>query len=105
MNTKTSYIKDESYYDEAESMQDGWGDTLHWIDVLKDKIQYKKEITLKEFCYSLYGDGWCSHAWDAFKMYCEQELKYSRKRLVYDAWKGVFDKWVNTEYDRSKFYR
>ena len=103
--TKSSRIKDDSYYAEAESMQDGWGDTLRWVDVLKDKIQYNKNITLKEFCYSLYGDGHCSHCWDAFKMYCEQDLKYSRKRLLYDAWKGMFDKWVKTQYDRSKFYR
>lgn len=102
---KKSYIKENSFYEMGEALQEGWGKTLRNIDELKDKIQYKKSITLKEFCYSLYGNGYCSHIWDAFKMYCEEDLKYSRKRLIYDAWDGIFNKWITTEYNRDKIYR
>jgi hypothetical protein len=101
---KKSYIKDKSYYDEADSMQTGWGDTLRHIDELKDKIQYQIDITLDEFCYSLYGDGYCSHCWQAFKLYCKRTLKYDENRLIQDAWRGIFDKWITTEYDSSNIY-
>ena len=101
---KKSYIKDDAFYVEADDMQEGWGNTLRHIDELKDKIQYNKEITLNDFCYSLYGDGYCSHCWQAFILYCERDVKYADKQLVYDCWKGLFDKWVKTEYDVNKFY-
>lgn len=96
---KKSYIKDKSYYKDAENMQKGWGHTLRFIDTLKDKIQYKKAISLNDFCYSLYGDGYCSHCWQAFRLYCNTPLRYNRKKLIYDGWKGIFDVWVKTEYD------
>lgn len=99
-----SNIKSKSYYDEAEGLSEGWGKTLRWIDGLKDKKNNNEEFTLKEFCYTLHGDRWCSHCWEAFKLYCEKDLKYGRKKLIYYCWTGLFDKWVKTIYDRNKNY-
>ena len=103
--TKKSFIKSKKYYKEAENMQEGWGETLRQIDILKNKIQFKKEITLDDYCYSLYGDCYCSHCWEAFKLYCEKTLKYSRKKLIHDCWKGLFDFWVKNDYNSSEFYQ
>jgi hypothetical protein len=102
--TKSSYIKDVSFYADAEDMQEGWGETLRNIDVLKDKIQYNQDVTLDEFCYSLYGDGYCSHCTKAFKLYIKREMNYDDRQLVYTGWNGIFKNWVNTEYDISKHY-
>lgn len=97
-------IKPKKYYDEANNMSPGWGNTLRWIDGLKDKLKNKQDFTLEEFCYTLYGDGWCSHTWEAFKLYCERDLKYSHKKMVYECWSGLFKCWVSTIYDRNKNY-
>lgn len=99
-----SNIKSKKFYAEANDLSEGWGDSLLWIDKLKDKIQFHKEIALNEFCWSLFGDGYTSHCWEAFQKYCKTPLKISNKKMLYDAWRGIFDKWVNTIYDWRKNY-
>jgi hypothetical protein len=57
MNCKKSNVKNKEFYQEAENMQTGWGRRLKSIDELKDKIKNKKDITLSDFVYTLYGEG------------------------------------------------
>lgn len=90
---KKSNVKNKEFYQEAEEIQDGWGRRLKSIDELKDKIKNKKDITLSDFVYTLYGEGHSSYCWEAFELHCKQELKYARKRMVYQCWWGLFDKW------------
>jgi len=90
---KKSNVKNKEFYQEAEEMQDGWGKYLKSIDVLKDKIKNKKDITLRDFVYTLYGEGHCNDCREDFELYCKRKLKYVRKRMVYECWWGLFDKW------------
>lgn len=103
MNTITkkkpkSNIKSKKWYAKANSMSDGWGNYLKSIDQLKDAVQYNEEISLDDYCWILYGEGNCSHTWEAFKKYCIQILPENR-RMLYVCWTGLFKKWCDTEYD------
>lgn len=101
---KKSNIESKAFYAEADDMQEGWGKYLRSIDVLKDKVQFNKEITLKEYCWTLYGDYYTSHCWGAFQKYGEKILKLTKKKMIYDAWSGIFSKWHKELYDINKNY-
>lgn len=89
-----SNIKSKKFYKEAEDMEIGWGRYLRSIDELKDKVDKGENITLKEACWVLYGDGHCSKVWGDFSIYCKFK-KMDRKKLVWQCWNGVFQDWVN----------
>jgi hypothetical protein len=100
--SKKTFIKDEAYYAEAEDMQEGWGETLRYIDTLKDNIQNNVEINLSDYLYSLYGNGYCSHCWKHFERYVKVELNYSDKCMLYQCWEGLFKPWNNNVYNSSE---
>lgn len=102
--SKTIHTKDDAFYAEADEMADGWGDTLRYIDTLKDKIENNKDITLSEYCSSLYGDGYCSHCYLAFELHVKRDLGYGDKQMIHGCWEGLFKPWVKDVYDMSKFY-
>ena len=87
MKTKT-YIQPKAFYAEAEEMQTGWGKYLRNIDILKDKVAQRKNITLREACWIMYGEGHTSSYWEAFKTYCEK-MKWNRRKMPWEAWKGL----------------
>jgi len=99
-----SHVKDESYYQEAELMQKGWGKTLKCIDKIKDKVAFNKEMLYREFAFTLYGNCYCSHCIRHFEFYLKSKLKINvdRKKMFHDAWSGIFKKWVTTEYNISE---
>lgn len=90
-----SNIKSKKFYREAERMEIGWGQYLESIDKLKDKVDFGIEITLKEMCWTLYGDGYPSSIWEKFKKYCEIK-KLKNRRMLYHCWKGLFTNWYST---------
>jgi len=51
-------------------MQEGWGNYLRKIDVLKDKVAQKKKLNLNDACSVLYLEGHCSYHWQHFKEDC-----------------------------------
>jgi hypothetical protein len=85
-------MKTEDYYEEAESMHKGWSEYLKIIDGLKDNVNNKEEITLKEACYILHGDMYPSFIWEKFKEYCEG-IGLEHKRMIWECWKGLFELW------------
>ena len=88
-----SNIKSKEFYDEAENMQIGWGEYLKSIDELKDKVKYKKNITLREYRWILYGEYYPISIRDQFYEYCKS-LNYTRKKMVYECWNGLFENWI-----------
>jgi hypothetical protein len=88
-----SNIKSKEFYQEAENTQKGWGHYLKAIDKLKDKVENQKNITLSQACWVLYGEGHCSFTWREFKTYA-RSLGLSRKRMIWECWKGLFDSWL-----------
>lgn len=88
-----SNIKSKEFYSDAESMQKGWGKRLKSIDILKDRVEQKKDITLKDVCYILYGNGYGSHVWLGFQTYCKSK-RWGKKQMPWEAWNGLFDTWV-----------
>jgi hypothetical protein len=79
---KTTNIKSKKFYDEAENMQSGWGKYLKSIDILKDKVDNHVDITLNDFCWTLYGNGESYSTWESFKEYCINQLNYKKKNGI-----------------------
>lgn len=52
----TSNIEDDSFYDEANDMQDNWGDSLRKIDILKDKVDNNEPISFNDSLYILWAE-------------------------------------------------
>lgn len=88
-------IKSKKFYSEAEDMQKGWGKYLKSIDKLKDAVEHGKDISLNDFRWVLYGNGWCSLIGDNFAEHC-QVNRWSRKKMPFSAWQGMFDGWYNS---------
>jgi hypothetical protein len=88
MKKEMSNIKSKKFYQEAEDMEPGWGKYLRWIDVLKDKVDNQDNITLKEACWVLYGEGYNSSYWEMFYKHCTNK-KWSKRKMPWDAWKGI----------------
>ena len=84
-----SNIKSKKFYQEAEDMQDGWGKYLKKIDILKDKVDNKKDISLNEACWVLYGEGYVSSSWESFEKYCTKK-KWHKKLMPWEAWEGLY---------------
>lgn len=89
-----SNIKSKEFYDEAESIEKGWGSYLRRIDELKDKVHNKLDISLKDSCWILYAEGYCSSIWESFFSFCENQ-RWSNRELPWEAWKGLFDEWYD----------
>lgn len=104
MNDKINHLKDESYYQEAELMEKGWGETLKYIDKIKNKVSFNEKMSYREFASVLFGNCHCSHCINHFEFYLKSKLKMevNKERMIYDAWDGIFQKWVKTEYNRSE---
>ena len=85
-----SNAKEESFYHEANEMSRGWGNYMRKIDELKDKIASNNPLSLKEFCWTLYGEGHCSSTWESFAKYAEENkhVKYE-----FNTWTAIFKKW------------
>lgn len=96
-----SNIKSKKYYAEGENLSEGWGHYMKSIDILKDKVQNQEDITLKDVCWILYGEGWCSSYWKGFETYCISK-KYKNRKMMWECWKGLFDKWYKTTYPPKK---
>lgn len=90
-------MNNKKFYAEAERMEKGWGKYLHSIDELKDKVKDWQDITLKEACWILYADGYCSDCWLQFEYFCKQK-GMSRKKMVWQAWEGIFNNWLGDNY-------
>ncbi len=99
MKNKVSNLKSKEYYREAESLQKGWGKTLKYIDVLKDKVNADDDVSLKDACYILYLDGWCSYYWEKFYSYSTSK-KWTKRKMPWLAWNALFNKWYNTSKDK-----
>lgn len=92
MEKQMSNVKSKKFYAEADEMQQGWGKYLKSIDILKDSVDDKKDITLNDACWILYGEGHCSGTWESFKVECIRK-GWKNKKMPWDAWKGIFDVW------------
>lgn len=105
---KKSNIQPKSFYKEAEGMTKGWGSYLRSIDELKDKVDKDIPLTLNEYCWTLYGEGYCSAQWEAFYSY-SVKLKLKRKKMLRPCWEGLFREWDKVVYTQlmkqSPYYK
>lgn len=86
-----SNIQSESFYQEANDMQDGWGDFLRSIDELKDKVECNEDITINDACYILWADKYvCSSIYLKFK---DSVTAYHGRKMPWPAWNGMFEDW------------
>lgn len=85
-----SNIKTKKFYAEAEEMSPGWGRYLKLIDKLKNDVDKKRDITLDNACWILYGEGHCSYVWEEFKKYCISK-RWGKRKMPWEDWKGIFN--------------
>ena len=86
-----THKKSDAFYQEAEDMSEGWGEYLKQIDKLKDKKWNNQSFTRSEFCWTLYGAGYCSTTWRAFEKYAKANVRF---KLKYTSWWRIFEEWI-----------
>lgn len=84
-------IQSESFYQEANDMQEGWGETLRAIDVLKDKFENNENITLKEACYILWAEKFVNSS--VYLKFQKAMEAHKRRKMPWPAWNGMFEDW------------
>lgn len=96
MKFKTN-VRQPAFYREANQMQAGWGTYLKKIDQLKDKVAKNQKMNIKEFCWTLYGEGHTSHCWERFQRYYIKH--FGQKRVNHKIFNDLFTGWVKDSYD------
>jgi hypothetical protein len=88
-----SSVESPEFYKEANDMQPGWGKFLLRIDKLKDRVNAKKHISIKDACYILWAEqGIDSPRWLKFQKWAKQSSLHNR-RFPWLIWKGLFFGW------------
>jgi hypothetical protein len=84
-------MQSNSFYEEANDMSEGWGDTLRSIDVLRAKFDSNEDITIKDACFILWAEKCVdSHVYLKFK---DDMKSYKRRKMPWPAWYGMFEDW------------
>jgi hypothetical protein len=94
---KKTNVKPPKFYKEAEGLQPGWGAYLKNIDQLKDAVANQLPITIKEYCFTLYGDCYTDHCSKHFKAYYQKH--FGTKKLSHQNFSFIFKGWVADIYD------
>jgi hypothetical protein len=97
-----SHIKSKKFYQEAENIQKGWGRILKKMDILKDKVAANSPISIKDYCFTLYGDCYTSHCWERFEYYYVKN--FGDNPLSHKSFQKIFKEWVNSFYDVNDQY-
>lgn len=87
---KTSdHIQPEEYYIEGNMMSDGWGDYMYSIDKLRESVENKEPITLKDALWICYAESLVMSSKFEFIKEKIKEAKLDNISMPWEFWKPI----------------